>query len=356
MRLVLSCLLIVSVFLPAVAAAQETKPTATQVPNFVKMFRSETFRESQKRAGKSAMKSFWSGNGSNLMAVQLLEKKDVRDAWGVTDEQHAQVKGAMTGMFTRPEFAETMKEMGELQKGGKLFDADGDKDAQKRFGELQTQMLEKMMELVPAEIDKVLSPEQKRKMQEFQLASMSEIPIVTPTMFEALDLSADQKTKMEAVRKELEPRFEHMADEFIDTQMKMSDKIWDAMEKDPQGFGDLTKFGERVKEMTKRLNAEDEEFRKLNEQLETDGKLFVTQLKFKMFDILTDEQLARLDEIVSNPPEYVRDHLESLRERFGRSDRPDASKAFLDAWKPGQPIPEEYRQKRKASGFPRKEN
>lgn len=56
------------------------------------------------------------------------------------------------------------------------------------------------------------------------------------------------------------------------------------------------------------------------------------------------------------PSEYVVAVLKRMKEKSEQQDKADPARSAFDAWKPGEPIPEEYRQKRKASGFPRKEN
>ncbi len=343
-----ACILALST-LTAPLLAQEGGP-----PNFVKMFRSETFREGQKKAGKTVMRSFWNGKGSNLMTMQLLSEREVREAWNVTDEQHGKIQGAMMGMFTNPELAAEMKEMGELQSSGKVFGDNADPASEKRFVELQSKMVETMMEKLPAEMDKVLTDEQKRKSQEFQLAAMSDIPLVTPDMFKALDLSEDQTKKMEDIRKELEPQFDKLGEELIDAQMKIQDKLFETMEKEG-AFAEGPAMFEKMQEIRKRLQAEDPEIKKLNEDIKNRGQHFVAQLKIKMFDVLTDEQWDRLQKIVDNPPDYVKNMIKKMKAQMGGGDGTDVSKNVMEAWKPGEPIPDEYRQQRQKKAFPAKE-
>ena len=98
----------------------------------------------------------------------------------------------------------------------------------------------------------------------------------------------------------------------------------------------------------------DPEYRRISEEMQTQGKAFVMQFQVKMFDVLTDEQWARMLGLIDNPPEYVQvllNKLKALREEEER-----VSGGYIPgpgAWQPGSSaIPEQYRQERN-SRFPR---
>lgn len=348
-RLVLlSCVFILSVVLSAKLIAQP--------PSFyLNPKKTPALQEQLRRADKTTMRSFWNGSGMNMMIVPLLDNKELRDAWNISDEQHRQIQSSVPGSLREnPEFVAVVNEVAQLNSDGKLFSDDVDQERIEKFGNLQEKMTNSMMDTMAAKVNEILTPEQKRYYQEFQLAAMSESPFITPTMFEALDLSDEQKNKMKEIKKTLDPEFDKLVDEFLSGQMKIKAKVWETLEKEGLASeDDKKKRNEAIISITQQMSREDDDYQKVKSDLRSNGQRLLMQLKFKMFDVLTDEQLGRLQEIVDNPPEYARKIIERLRKRFG--DESNAEKTFFDAWKPGDPIPEEYKEHRKRKAFPLKE-
>ncbi|MCL2742740.1 MAG: hypothetical protein FWE67_02705 [Planctomycetaceae bacterium] len=342
-RIVLIISLLFAVLFPAVIFAQ---------PN-AQMFRSKVWQDGMRRSSKTVLKSMWDGKGYNLFAVQLLQEKEVRDSWGVSDDQYQNLQGATAKSMMSSENAAIMKEIMELQKDKDFFTDNGDPKKQERFFELQSKMVSTLMDTAPLEIDKNLSAEQKKKMQEFQLSTMGEFPIVSTSMFNALDLSEDQTKKMDAIKKELEPQFDKLMDDLIDSQMKLNEKVMAAAEK--EGIKNPQDNRKLFEDLIQRVSKEDPEIQKLMQEFQSKNQLFITQFKFKVFDILTDEQLARLEKIVSNQPDYVKNWVQKMKKMMGQAGGGEASNAFLNSWKPGEPIPAEYKKARENKKFPAKE-
>jgi Spy/CpxP family protein refolding chaperone len=204
-------------------------------------------------------------------------------------------------------------------------------------------------------IDNILTAEQKRRVKELQLASISEMPIIAPDMFDALDLTDAQKQQMEGIKKELKPEFERNLENSANGMITMMNKTWDEFEKQGGDMSDRKAMQEKMAVIGKKLAAEDPEFKRISEEMSTQGKLFSTQFKMKMFDVLTDEQWARLQELTDNPPEYIKAFREKMKALQGAGDTAGAWQPNADSWKPGEAIPEEYRQKRKLKAFPKPE-
>lgn len=343
------------------ATAQEKKPDSPnaqnkpQTPDFVRMMRSDVMRQGQKRMGKVLLRSMWNSKGPNIMVFGLMNDPEIRKGVGITDEQQKQFQvGMMARMTANTEIAELNKQLQAIQKDDRFLEK-ADEATKQKFFDTQEKLATILSKSLPDDLDQFLSKEQVRKLQEMQLASMSELPIITPGTFEALDLTDEQRKKMETIKKDLEPGFEKTMDGLMDSQMKAMDMIFAKIEKDGTTFDDPSKIGETIQAVRDSLK-DDPAFRALVDGAMDQGRIFVNELKFKMFDVLTDEQLARLEEIMNNPPEYVRQFLEKIRKQMGRQQHNAAANAFMDAWKPGEPVPDEYKQQRKRKAFPMKEN
>ena len=320
---------------------------------------------------KNAVLSFWEGRGGNLMAVGLFADPDIRTAFGVSDEQYQKIQQARTGMVPAlqrdPRFQEIVKEMQAILNPNDPHMLNADAETVGKFADIQGRMASLGIAVMTDAVGNVVTPEQNQKMMEAQLASMGEMPIISPGMFEALNLTDAQRQHMERIKQELEPEFEKNLETFANGTMAMMNKMFEELEK--QGFemggGNAEEMQKKVKELgekmqgiQKKLIAEDPEFKRIHDELQNNGKVFSKQFRMKMFDVLTDEQWARLQLLIDNPPEYAKALLKKMKEQSGQAAQSgDGWQPGPHSWQPGDPIPVEYRQQRSTPGnFPRPRN
>ena len=315
-------------------------------------------------AMKQMFRMMWNDSGTGFMSAMLLDVPEIREALGVSDEQLGQMNDAVeTKMLEMSEKMESeMKRimlpvyqsldpdltLDTLDSFLDSFDPDSlDLDPETlqqlsmEFGE---QMMEQMMsismnmmsEVMADVMGEFLLPEQIQSIQEMQLVAMGEFPFISPGAFEALGLTDDQREELERIKKELEPEFEENLDFFVKNWLKLEE--------------------EDCEETMKHL---------MNE-IQTRSREFSTRFRTQMFDVLTDEQWMRLEELIDNPPEHARLFIRMIRETFGlgaheenegSSESDEATGIWMPgpgSWQPGDPIPAEYRQQRNMDRrFPR---
>jgi len=197
---------------------------------------------------------------------------------------------------------------------------DATEETLKNYADLRVKMEAMRKENLVSLFYENLTPEQVKKVQEFHIATMSETEYVFPSMFEALDLSDEQRKQFDEIQKEMRPEFEEHIDKMID--------YWEKplSEKGP---------------------------------VRASGKELADKLKIRMFDVLTDEQWDRMIDLIDNPPDYVKKVIAQMRKWKEESDsknngKPEEWAPGPNSWQPGDPIPEAYRQERKTRGnFPR---
>ena len=342
-------------------------------PNFAELRKSPVMQQNMKNASKTALRSFWDSKGANLMVVGLMSDPDIRAALGVSDEQSQEIQGIPmrigADLQNHPEFKGIVEEMHAIQNPTDPFLQNADPQTQQKFQELTGKVSALSMSIMTDAIDKAITPEQKQKVNESLLANLSEMPIVSPNMFEALDLTDDQRQQMEAIKKELEPEFENNLESYANGAIIMMNKMFDEMEKqgldfqnltqgvaagDPEGRMDRVKaMQEKILPIQKKL-MEDPEFKKISEEINSKGKAFSTKFNTKMFDVLTDEQWNRLQKLIDDPPEYAKALGKKIKEQQAASEQAAPWQPGPNSWKPGDPIPEGYRQQRQERGrFPR---
>jgi hypothetical protein len=185
-------------------------------------------------------------------------------------------------------------------------------------------------------------------------------------------MTDEQREQMEAIKKELEPEFEKIVDELVEMEDAVQELKYDLFEK--VGIKYDT-YGRMVDENGKSLRDDREMLEKKNKELEREmskdvemqarmkrinerASGFMRGFQVKMLDVLTDEQLVKMQHIIDNPPEYVKKRRDQLQKE--REEREKARKEKeewqpgIDSWRPGDPLPVEYLQERKQRrGFPR---
>jgi len=321
---------------------------------------------SMKESLKSSIRIFWEGRAVSLMGITLLELPELRAGWDVSEEQVQQIQDALQNMGQavqeNPEYQKLIEGSVAIQMQNPddplLYNAD--EETINRFLELSKKKSALMWETVYEDVDTILTPEQKQKINESLLVSMGELPGISPYMFEALDLTDAQKQEMEKIKKELEPEFEKNLDYFADRQLILMNRLNEEYEKQG-GTWNIEDMTERMRTAWNTLIAEDREFKRINDEVQSQSRAFSTQFKTKMFDVLNDEQWKRLQELIDNPPEHTKALLKIMKEQSGESEEgknPGGGwQPGPGSWRPGDPIPEEYRQERNTRGnFPRQEN
>jgi Spy/CpxP family protein refolding chaperone len=333
---------------------------APQQGDFWKMQTSPMGQLRTKSMTKAAVRSCWDGWNENLMVVSLLNDPNIRDAWNISDEQFRQIQDADKNfggeLMKNPEFLKTVGEMRAIQKPDDPFMENADEETKTMFQDVQERMAIVSIAVRSDAVVNLLTPEQKQKVREAQLANMSEMPIITPNMFVALNLTDAQKQQMEKIKKELEPEFEKHLESFANGQMIVANKVFEELEK--QGgdeFSVMTILREKGEATLQKMLADDPALKKVYEDTMSQGKAFSTQFQTKMFDVLTDEQWTRLQKLIDNPPEHAKAFGKKLKEQSGVAEKSGAWQPGPNSWRPGDPIPAGYLQQReeRQGRFPR---
>ena len=345
--------------------------------------------EDRRRGLTREMSAAWSDHGSHIGALDLLRQEDFREGIGVSNEQHQRIRTAVeqpTSVSTNDIpaaqliLAEITKLKAEVPGRFDEFDANAPVETKMRIAELHEQVSELMSEraselinerLINA-INDHLTPDQLRKVQEFQISAMSELsytgegrayPSISPSMFEALALSDDQRQQLGDIKNEIEPEFKKWMDQTIEAQLKIYEKRQAKFRPVPSDPNDLQSpirlsLANPVGSWEEVRRENPDLQRELNEAMES-GRQLADSLKIKMFDVLTDEQWMRMLDLIDNPPDYAKRWIARMRERREAGATNASTSGWQPgpgAWQPGDPIPEGYRiQRNERSRFPRGE-
>jgi hypothetical protein len=158
-----------------------------------------------------------------------------------------------------------------------------------------------------------LTDAQRKKGQEIQIMFMRHFPLfITPRMFNALDLSQEQKLKLDQICQKLEPEYKEYINRLIDYDLSWEAKLADKIAKNK--FQKNKEFFEVQKTHAKEQYDSDE-WQKLLQQ----KNLLITKLEKEVSQILTDKQLQRMNELINNPLDSVKKCIKVLNERNVKS-------------------------------------
>ena len=325
------------------------------VKDWINRNRSETFQKEQNIYEKIRQRLFWNGKGANLIMDLTNDAPEMRRGLGLSDEQweqlHQAQEAAENDFNNSPLANEYRAEMEKFNIKDDPYLLSISEEAKREYLELQENLFTKLYERRAEAIEKIITLEQRQKIKEFQLATMSVMPYFDGKSFEALGLSESQKEQMRQIHADMSADYEKTLDELVVLDLRRTKLLTDAVEK--SGIETAEEFNEKLRTIAEELEQENPEYKNIPLKMRDKGKEFMDRLKFRMFDVLTDEQLERLSDLLDHPPAHAKKFIETVRKYIGEQEPNRITPGFLDAWQPGDPIPEEYKEHRKAK-FPKK--
>jgi Ni/Co efflux regulator RcnB len=302
---------------------------------------------------KGDMYAQWDGEDFSSMTRWLLRDQDpyMRTALGISDEQHQKFEDMWSRgrPITDPEHMKlVMVDMDVRSRAQNDPNMAVDEELANRYFEARRKA--RAWDIIPDHEDTInlLTPEQIRKIREIQLSLMGEQGLFSPDTYDVLNLTDAQKQEMQKIKKELEPEFEKNLEIIANGQVILS-TIDRELRKGSLDIEEQNRSYQKLKELP--------EYKRIMAEKRNIEKAFSAKFRTRMFDVLTDEQWARLQNLIDNPPRHALVFLDKLRERRGESEKADGWQPGPNSWRPGDPIPEEYRQERNTrKRFPREEN
>jgi hypothetical protein len=86
------------------------------------------------------------------------------------------------------------------------------------------------------------------------------------------------------------------------------------------------------------------------------GTKFATLLQTRLMDVLTDEQLIKMQEILDATPQFAKKRIAELKALRTLAKLSPTYVPGPDSWRPGDPVPKEFMQERQRSRFSKNVN
>ena len=320
----------------------------------------------QKNTRSMVMNAIWNDSSANPLVMDWLGQDGFRAGVGVSTEQFQRIQKTMQNIGENlpndPMLQPIRNELHSLIE--KVEGGHATAETQARFYELQANLHTAANAIALGEmqhvINETLTPGQQQKIKEFQISIMSEMPVLPLGMFEALDLTGIQKTQLDNIKKEMEPEFKGSIDKMLDLQLNLQKKVQEKAHE--IGLADMPDSEEKKRlldNIMKNLLESNPKFQQEMKQTMESRKAIADKLRTEVISgILTDAQRARLQELMDNPPDYIKKSMEEVHKQTGVNDWRNGGfdGGYMpgpDSWQPGQGIPGGYRIEQRNLRFPR---
>jgi len=272
--------------------------------------------------GRAFFGSMETGFGNSLALLISADNQDFRQELGLTDAESNAIQLLRAQMMLgAPQYANRFRTMTEENQ------------------QSVEQDLLRDMGRVTAALDNMLAPERKEKVQKLVFQSLGGLdsPLTTMSSMEALNLSEDQKKKMQTV-------FDEMRDEragHMESTLKMMES---AMERIAAVGGPQNLSQE-----------EREEFDAMRRELEAKSLVTARKLADRLRQHLTPTQLELEKQLIATRPDFLgRLPRHMQREENTAAKESDVYSPGINSWQPGQPLPVPIREQPRGR-FPRAE-
>jgi len=310
----------------------------------------------------AVFRAAWNGQGTFIPLTMMLQLGSEAEL-GVTDEQkqrlsylqdHSIGDKILSEMQRNPsqEFSQVMEAIQTTTIPGDPF-FERATDAQKIASrEAYATMINFVASAIETEIQETLTPEQLLQIRKLEMQMMSEMGIPFPSMFDPLDPTDAQKKEMNEVTNELKAEFESYILEFGALQSERLVSIAKTLQE--QSFASNEERQAAFQEQQRQF-VPTEEMRRRAADLRERGTRLITTLQTRLMDVLTDEQLVKMQAILDATPEFAKKLLAKHRAQREAVRQSPTYIPGPDSWRPGDPVPVQFKEERQRRRFPRTE-
>ena len=310
------------------------------------------------------MRSTWNGQGTWL-PLRIMARMGNEDGLGLTENQKQRLSSLlykedeiMRDLFIQMHANPTQEltQALEAQRAAQLPDDpffDRATEEQKNaLREASLMLLDLLMTAMQAEVENTLTPEQMLQVRKLEMQLMPAMGIPFPSMFEPLGLTSEQKEEMNKIADEMKGEFDRLTQEQATLKVERLVATFGLLQ--GKSFTSHEEFQQAQQEVFRQF-VPSEAMRKKNNDLQEQGKKFMTLLQNRLMNVLTDEQLDKMQKIMDETPESAKKIIAQFQSGREAQAKEPAYVPGPDSWRPGMPLPEQFKIERRTGRFPRSE-
>jgi hypothetical protein len=201
-----------------------------------------------------------------------------------------------------------------------------------------------------ADIEETLTSEQMLQVRKLEMQLMPAMGIPFPSMFDPLGLTDEQKEEMNEIADEMKAEFDLLTQEAAMLKAERIVSVYKSLQ--GKTFSSRDEF-DKVSSETHRKFEATETMRQKRADLQERGTKFTTLLQNRLMNVLTDEQLDKMQKIMDESPRFVKQVLARFKASQGAQEKSPSWVPGPDSWRPGDPLPAQFKEERKKGNFPR---
>jgi Spy/CpxP family protein refolding chaperone/predicted peroxiredoxin len=202
------------------------------------------------------------------------------------------------------------------------------------------------------DVQETLTPEQMLKVRQLEMQLMPALGIPFPSMYEPLGLTDEQKKEMNKITDELKAEFDRLTMEQAAWKAEQIVALYKTFE--GKTFTKREDFDKARNEAFRKRVPSEEQRKKANE-LHEQGTKLMSQLQTRLMNVLTDDQLMKMQKIMDDTPEFAKKLLVEFKKMREATKKSPDYVPGPDSWRPGDPLPAQFKEERQRSRFPRSE-
>ncbi|MDR2117235.1 MAG: hypothetical protein LBP87_12725 [Planctomycetaceae bacterium] len=335
------------------------------IENFIKEMQSPRWLLYQEAQERPLYRRLWNGGG-NWTVARIIVNTGGDEALKLTEEQH----NRLTFLYKENELARDLMlkkieakdpEFLLLYAAAEMTKLPNDPDfkhateeQQKKFIAAHEAFFDLPCKYMDEEIEATFTQEQWKILQEAKIQLMPEMGLPMPSMFEILGLSDEQRKQMETVKENMNAEFEALLDEFMKLRREQfqetADLLTKSLSENVSGLSD-EEFRNKMWDATEKAGKNEKFQKKVEEKIKLAQK-FTSTLKMRLMNVLTDEQLDKMQEIINNKPDFVVSLLDKMNKQRLEREKNKQWDISPNVWRPGDGVPERFKKERPNRQFP----
>jgi hypothetical protein len=337
------------------------------VENLIKEFQSPRWLLYQEAQERPLYRRLWNGGG-NWAVARIIVNAGGDQALNLTGEQH----NRLTFLYKENELGRDLMikkreandpEFLSLYEAAEMTKLPNDSDfkhateeQRKKFIVAHEAFFDLPCRYMDEEIEETFTPEQWKILQEAKIQLMPEMGLPMPSMFEVLGLSDEQRKQMEIVKQDMKEEFEALLDELMklktEQRREMVNLLTQSLGEDFSGLSEKD-FNNKIRDAAEKAG-KNEKIRKKIEEKTGLAQKFAATLKIRLMNVLTDEQLDKMQEIIDNKPDFIVSMLDKMNKQRLEREKKKQWDISPDVWRPGDGVPKQFKKERQNRQFPNK--
>jgi len=347
----------------AVVSAQFPWRLSEEIGEQIRYRQSPRYRLDIEANSLAMIRSAWQGKGT-LMPLGMMMYSGSDAELGFTTEQKQHLSQIYDGnqnvghqwfekllQSPTPEFTQVLEAMNATSIPDDPYFERATDEQKEAYREAFLAMKNFGVEALQPEVQSILTPEQVLQVRTFEMQVLPEIGYPSPSMFEPLDLTEEQKTEMNHITGEMKAEFERLALESAALQAEQEASVLKVLEgKSLASPEDIQK----ILSEARRQYVPSTELRNKADDLQQRGSALMALLKTRLMNELTDEQLDKMQKIMDETPQRIKELLAQARKQREQMAKDEKYIPGPESWKPGDGAPADFKMERQEQRFPRR--